>query len=109
MTIIQEKLKMTQREMFRITCFGHFLNMYEHQFNVMLIYLVLFYLINRANTHREIWFKINGIDVCFNPLKFAMVTQLIIGDDTNMSSYRVFQDTPIMIAVFHEGFINKLF
>lgn len=67
--------------------FWHFLRLEKTRFNVALMHSVLFHLINRGDTKKELWFKLNSVDARFNPLEFAMVTSLTLEHDMNVSAW----------------------
>lgn len=48
---------------------------------------MLFRLINNGDAKRELWFRINDVNVRFSPLEFAMVTGPILGHDTDVLAY----------------------
>lgn len=68
-------------------CFGQFLGLEEIRFSVIFMHAVLFRLINCKDTNKELWFKINGVEVHFSLVKFAFVIGLIFRDDTKVSHY----------------------
>lgn len=84
--VINKKLTMTKRDVL-IDIFWAFPILETTQFSIVLIHLVLYHLINRGDVKKELWFRINGVDVYFNPLEFVMVIGLILGHDTNVLRY----------------------
>lgn len=51
---VYAKLNMTQQEIFRTTCFDHFLDIEEYRFRATLIHAVLFFLINHRDPTRKL-------------------------------------------------------
>lgn len=92
-SIIRDKLMMTQKKMFWMTYFGHLLELEDIQFNIVFIHLELFYIINRKDPVRELWFRINDVDVMFSLVKFALMTGLMFEHDTKVSNYIDFLKT----------------
>lgn len=48
---------------FRMTSFRHLLDLEKPRFSVVFMHMVLFRMINRRDQMREIWFKLNGVEV----------------------------------------------
>lgn len=55
---------------------------------------MLLCLINRVDPMRELWVRINSVDIPFGPIEFAMVTGLIFGHGIDMSIYVDYLEMP---------------
>lgn len=108
--IINKKLNMAQREILRMTCFEHFLSLKKTEFSTLLIHFVLFHLINCGDIKKELWLRLNDIDLCFSLLEFTMVTRLILRAWYKCAILcRYFKMAPIEATILLGCKNNKLF
>ncbi|XP_030480073.2 uncharacterized protein LOC115697276 [Cannabis sativa] len=72
---IKNKLTSKQLEMFRKTCFGHFLDVSEFQFSGQIVHHILLREVEQPNVE-EMWFDICGAQLRFSIKEFALITGL---------------------------------
>ncbi|XP_062096756.1 uncharacterized protein LOC133802459 [Humulus lupulus] len=72
---IKNKLTSKQLEMFRKTCFGHFLDANAFQFSGQIVHHILLREVEQPNVE-EMWFDICGMQLRFSMHEFALITGL---------------------------------
>ncbi|XP_044474064.1 uncharacterized protein LOC123202288 isoform X3 [Mangifera indica] len=87
MASIRSSLTDRQKEIFQTTCFGKFLQLRDSRFSGVLVHSFILCKVVRANSVKELWFRINGIDVRFSPYEFALVTGLRFNRRSKIQQY----------------------
>lgn len=87
MASIRSSLTDRQKEIFQTTCFGKFLQLRDSRFSGVLVHSFILREVVRANSVKELWFRINGIDVRFSPYEFALVTGLRFNRRSKIQQY----------------------
>lgn len=106
MTIIRDKPMMTQREIFWTTNFWHFLELEEPKFSIFFMHTILLRMINYKDQVRELWFRLNDVEVWFNLVEFVLLANLILEYDIEVSNYVEYDKTPRLKKKYFLG-INK--
>lgn len=76
-SMVRKVLTKRQLKMFQSTCFGHFLDLKDSLvFGGMLVHASFLRAINRMNSRNELWFRLNRVDVRFNPYELAIMINL---------------------------------
>lgn len=82
--------------MFQMTNFECFLESEKPSFNVIFIHVVLLHIFKLGDSMRELWFRLNRVNVWFSPIEFALVTSLFFRHDTKLSNYVDYEGTPLL-------------
>lgn len=74
-------MDMPQKQVFRNTCFGHFMDIQPFVIQSQLLHLLIMRIVEHPN-NKELWFDINGQKIKFSVNEFALITGLkCVGDD----------------------------
>lgn len=76
---IREKLTETQYQMFRKTCFGHFLDLQALKFSGNLVHHVLLHEVQKESVENELWFLVQNTPIRFSRMEFGLITGLNFG------------------------------
>ncbi|XP_065859016.1 uncharacterized protein [Euphorbia lathyris] len=78
--MIKKYLSEKQLEMYRKTCFGQYLDMKVASFSSGIVHHVLSREIkHKERKHREMWFRVRGVDMRFGDWEFGLISGLRFG------------------------------
>ncbi|XP_065854630.1 uncharacterized protein [Euphorbia lathyris] len=81
--MIKKYLSEKQLEIYRKTCFGQYLDMKIASFSSAIVHHVLSREIkHKESKHREMWFRVRGVDMRFRDWEFGLISGLRFGVNT---------------------------
>ena len=73
--------------MFQHTCFGHFLDLKDSRFSGVLIHSFILRAVNKVTSRKELWFRVNEVDVRFSLYEFAIMIDLQFSHMVDIDMY----------------------
>ncbi|XP_044460531.1 uncharacterized protein LOC123192154 [Mangifera indica] len=101
--VIKKLLTERQLQMFRRTCFGHFLELKDSRFSGVLIHSFILRAVNKVTSGEELWFRVNDVDVRFSAYEFAIMTGLRFSHLVDIDLYIPSKATDRILQTYFHG------